>query len=170
MFIGNTSGYIQVFDLQTQKQRKPLFNQAVAGKTVTSIDISADGHYILAGYKQGVLSLWDCSKFRLAHLMTDVAKDDLSSFCTVKILFSPDQNSLCVVAAEDSGRMSRVIITRKLLGKFVHSTIALMKCVNTIEVQRPPKKAGVEASSFCQTACLTAFGANDIVTIVDMRS
>lgn len=90
----------------------------MSGATVTCLEISADGHYILAGYKHGMLALWDCSKFRLAHLMSDVAKDDLSSFCTVKFLFSSDQNSICVAAAEDSGRMSKLIISRKLLGKF----------------------------------------------------
>ena len=73
VFAGNSSGYIQVFDTSSQKQRKPLFDPQLARNQVTCMDISEDGHYLLAGYKKGTLALWDCSRFRLAHLMEDVA-------------------------------------------------------------------------------------------------
>ena len=138
---------------------------------MTCIDISVDGHYLLAGYKHGLLALWDCSKFRLAHLMSDVAADELSAFCTVKILYNGEQNTLCVVAAEESGRMSQVNITRQLLGKYKHQTSVRMKSVNTIAVLRPqPSLQKKERKSFCETACLTAFGANELVTVIDMKS
>ena len=39
------------------------------------IDISEDGHYLLAGYKNGTLVLWDSAKYKKAHVMNDVAKN-----------------------------------------------------------------------------------------------
>ena len=64
-----------MFDTSTQKQRRPLYDAQLAGKEVTCMEISEDGHWLMAGYTDGVLALWDCSRFRLAYLMTDVLKD-----------------------------------------------------------------------------------------------
>ena len=51
------------------------------------MDISENGLYLLAGYKNGRLALWDCSKFRMVHLISDVARDETSTFLNVKILY-----------------------------------------------------------------------------------
>ena len=86
LFLGNSAGYIQIFDIKSQKQLKPLYDVSLAKNEVTCIEISKDGHYLLAGYKQGILALWDCARFRLAHLMRDVAKDESTTFSIVRIL------------------------------------------------------------------------------------
>ena len=117
-FVGNTSGYIQVFDTQSQKQCKPLYHPRLAKNGVACMDISENGQYLLAGYKKGTLALWDCSRFRLAHLMKDIAKDENSAFVNIKILFTAEQNILNVVTTEESGRMRQIQMQRGLLGKF----------------------------------------------------
>ena len=118
IFVGNNAGYIQVFDTLTQKQRKPLYHPRLANNAVTCIDISENGQYLLAGYHKGILALWDCSRFTLAHIMSDVARDVNSAFINVKILFNGEQNILNVATAEESGRMRHILVQRKLLGKF----------------------------------------------------
>ena len=42
-FVGNTSGYIQVFDTQSQKQCKPLYHPRLSKNGVTCMDISENG-------------------------------------------------------------------------------------------------------------------------------
>ena len=54
------------------------------------IDISEDGHYLLAGYKNGMLVLWDSAKYKKAHVMNDVAKTRTSEFAMVKILYTSE--------------------------------------------------------------------------------
>jgi hypothetical protein len=44
------------------------------------MDISEDGHYIAACYERGLLVLWDGVKFKLAHVMKDVAENEKSKF------------------------------------------------------------------------------------------
>ena len=92
IFVGNSTGYIRVFDIQSQKQMKPLFEQSRQQDKVLCIDISEDGHYLLAGYKSGALILWDAAKFKRAHTMNDVAAkgNAVSEFSMVKILFVTD--------------------------------------------------------------------------------
>lgn len=54
---------------------------------VTCIDITEDGHYLLAGYKKGNLILWDANKYKLARAMNDVAKNEITA---AKILYVTD--------------------------------------------------------------------------------
>ena len=67
---------------------KPLYDQQFFQTKVLCLDISEDGNYVLAGYKKGALVLWDSAKFKIAHVMKDVAKNDKSDFSMVKILFT----------------------------------------------------------------------------------
>ena len=62
----------------------------------------------MAGHKKGTLALWDCARFRLAHLMTDVARDESSAFSCVKYLFTGAQGVINLVTSEESGRMRQV--------------------------------------------------------------
>ena len=66
---------------------KQLFDDSLYSHKVLCLDISEDGHYLLAGYKNGQLVLWDSAKFKRAITMNDVAKSAASDFAAVKILF-----------------------------------------------------------------------------------
>jgi len=66
---------------------KPLYDEQVQMNKVTCIDITPDGHYLLAGYKKGTLVLWDANKYKLARIMNDVAKSEITS---AKILYVTD--------------------------------------------------------------------------------
>lgn len=66
---------------------KPLYDDSLASNKVMCIDIADDGHYLLAGYKDGTLVLWDSAKYKKAHTMKDVIKNGGSEFSMVKILF-----------------------------------------------------------------------------------
>ena len=66
---------------------KPLYDDTLFQNKVLCIDISEDGHYLLAGYKSGMLVLWDSAKYKKAHVMNDVAKNAQSEFAMVKLLY-----------------------------------------------------------------------------------
>ena len=125
IFVGNSAGYIRVFDIQTQRQMKPLYDDILFQNKVTCIDISEDGHYLLAGYKNGTLVLWDSSKYKKAHVMNDVAKNAQSEFSMVKLLYTTEQNVIVIVTAEESGRVRLVHITKTYLRGFSHKANSL---------------------------------------------
>ena len=151
---------------------KPLYDQQFFQTKVLCLDISEDGNYVLAGYKKGALVLWDSAKFKIAHVMKDVAKNDKSDFSMVKILFTSDRNELNIVTAEESGRIRLVHITKTLFGGYSHKSNSLyesdLKGAATISVQRPSSLPS-HYSAFCDMSCLTAFGATNLITIVEMR-
>ena len=151
---------------------KPLYDDTLFQNKVLCIDISEDGHYLLAGYKNGMLVLWDSAKYKKAHVMNDVAKNNQSEFSMVKLLYTTEQNVVVIVTAEESGRIRLVHITKTFLGGFNHKANSLyesdLKGCASISVQRPSNLPS-HYSPFCDASCLTAFGATNLITIVEMK-
>ena len=140
---------------------------------MTCIDISEDGHYLLAGYKKGTLVLWDSSKYKMAHIMKDVAKNETCEFTQVKLLFITETNVINIVTAEMSGRVRLVHVTKGgIFSSFSHRANSLyesdLKGVTSITVQRPSSDPYYQ-NRFCNSSCLTAYGATNLVTLVEMR-
>ena len=79
LFAGNSNGYIRAFCTKTQKEQMPLFEERLSGREVACLDISLVGRLLIAAYKGGIVVLWDLMKFKLAHLMTEVARVTSSS-------------------------------------------------------------------------------------------
>jgi len=172
IFVGNSTGYIRVFDTQTHRQMKPLYEDFLFQNKVLCIDIAEDGCYVLAGYKSGTLVLWDSAKYRKAHVMNDVIKNGTSDFSMVKILYVTEQNVINIVTAEESGRVRLVHVTKSFLGGFSHRANSLyekdMQGTATISVQRPSNLPS-HYSPYCDSTCLTAYGATNKISVVEMR-
>jgi WD40 repeat protein len=139
---------------------------------VTCIDISDDGHYLLAGYKKGTLVLWDASKYKMAHIMRDVAKNENSEFTQVKILAESESGVLNIVTSEESGRVRLVHVSKgNFFSSFSHKANSLyesdLQGVATISVQKPSSDP-YYYSNFCNNACIVAFGATNLISLVEM--
>ena len=152
---------------------KPLYDDALFHNKVTCIDISEDGHYLLAGYKKGTLVLWDSNKYKMARIMKDVAKSDQSEFSQVKILYVSEKDVITIVTAEESGRIRLVHVTKgSFFDRYSHQANSLyeadLKGVATISVQRPSSMAAYY-SPYCDQSCLVAYGATNMVSLCEMR-
>ena len=105
---------------------KPLYDPQLHENKVTCIDISEDGHYLLAGYKKGTLVLWDSSKYKMAHMMKDVAKNEHCEFTQVKILYQTSTGVINIVTAEESGRVRLVHVSKgNFFSSFSHKANSL---------------------------------------------
>lgn len=105
MFVGNSSGIIRVFDLKTQKEMKPLMDPQIGAKKVTSIEIADDGGFLISGYKQGVLALWDLIKYKLMRVVMDAHQSDVTN---AKIYYINEVETIFAVSSEDNGAVSQV--------------------------------------------------------------
>jgi WD40 repeat protein len=143
-------GYIRVFDVKSSKEMKPLYDEQVQMNKVTCIDITPDGHYLLAGYKKGTLVLWDANKYKLARIMNDVAKSEITS---AKILYVTEQGTVNMVIAEDVGRIRFVEVYKgNFFGGYNHNAYSLYEerliGAATISVCIPSNLPGY-TSNFC---------------------
>ena len=80
----------------------------------------------MAGYKKGTLVLWDASKYKMAHIMRDVAKNENSEFTQVKILAESESGVLNIVTSEESGRVRLVHVSKgNFFSSFSHKANSL---------------------------------------------
>ena len=79
LFVGNSQGIIRVFDVKTQKEMKPLFdNNYTKNEGVRCIDINGDGGLLLSGYKNGHMALWDLKEYKLLKFLPKVHETDIT--------------------------------------------------------------------------------------------
>ena len=90
----------------------------------------------------------------------------------VKILYTSEDKVLTIVTAEENGRIRLVHINKTLFGNYSHKANSLyesdLKGTATISVQRTSNLPS-HYSPFCDISCLTAYGATNMITIVEMR-
>lgn len=75
LFVGNSKGFIRVFDLQSEaapKDLKPLFGKETMNDKVMCIDVSLNMEYTVAGYESGQVALFDMKSYKLAKIMNEV--------------------------------------------------------------------------------------------------
>ena len=92
LFVGNSSGIIRVFDLKSQKEMKPLAEKGEIGNNkVSCMEISADGGFLISGYKNGGVALWDLVKYKLLRYIKDC---HASEVVNAKIYHISDDESM----------------------------------------------------------------------------
>ena len=111
--MGNSSGIIRVFDMKSQKEMKPLMDEANIGvNKVTCLDISEDGGFLLSGYKKGQVGLWDLINYKLLRYIQDI---HTSEVVNAKIYHMDEGENLYAVSAEDTGRVQLLRFNKKTL-------------------------------------------------------
>ena len=76
IFCGNSVGQIRMFTCEKQHDIDKTFsNKEIEGSnSVTSISISSDGDYFVAGYSNGYLILWETATTKCKKIINDLHK------------------------------------------------------------------------------------------------
>ena len=77
---------------------------------MTSVDISNDGGYLISGYKNGQVALWDLVNYKLIRLLTDLHQSEVSN---AKIYFIDENENIFALSSEDSGKVQFIQFTKK---------------------------------------------------------
>ena len=99
--------------MKTQKEMKPLMDESNLGSNnkVTSLDITPDGGFMISGYKNGQIALWDLVEYKLIKIVSDIHQSDVIN---AKIYYQDESNNtLFAVSAEDSGKVQLIKFTKK---------------------------------------------------------
>lgn len=69
---------------------------------MTSVDISADGGYLISGYKGGQIALWDLVNYKLIRFLGDLHSSEVTN---AKIYFVDESESIFALTAEETGKV-----------------------------------------------------------------
>jgi len=59
---------IRVFDLTNEKEQAALIDSQLDRNKVTALDIWREGKFLVAGHKNGYITLWDLERYRLVKV------------------------------------------------------------------------------------------------------
>lgn len=110
IFVGISQGIIRIFDVRTNEEIKPLFIKKNTINRVMSMDISLEGNYLVAGYSEGNIALFDVLKQKLITEIKDAHSHEIES-----IKFLSTEYPISFVSADKKGILYKASISKTLM-------------------------------------------------------
>ena len=121
-YIGNSQGIIRIFDLSDEKEYTPIVCKEVDGHAVQCIDVHKSGQFLVAGFRNGAILLWDLKKWITIKLITNA-----HSTAVIALKFLKNQK-LSIISSDDSGNVSNIELTKSFFMSSAHSTYLVSNC------------------------------------------
>ena len=115
LYIGYSSGIIKIFSIGNENGLNNLNLNSIETKIdkeikVTCIDISNDSNYLLSGYSNGWIILWDLKTNKSLKLFSE---EHFKYILNVKLIMCDGKN--CTFYSSDiSGKVNKIIMAKKL--------------------------------------------------------
>ena len=110
LFVGNSQGVIRKYSIDKEYDYNAFnlkeVDSLLSNKDVLSMDVSNDGNYLISGYKNGYLCLWDISTAKCKKIVTNLFKSGLIAIKFIK----NDKMKFEMVVSELSGILHYVTL------------------------------------------------------------
>lgn len=121
IYVGNSQGIIRIFDY-SEKEYKPIKAKETEGHSVCCIDVTKNGQYLVCGFKNGYVMLWDLGKWELKKMVTNAHS---TSVLSIKFLKS---TKLAVISSDLAGNVSTIEFAKGIFLSSVNSTYLVSGC------------------------------------------
>lgn len=164
IFVGISQGLIRIFDHHTDEELKPLVlkkNKVVINR-VLSIDVSLDGDYLIAGYANGNLALFDLTRNKLIIEINEVHHHEIK-----QVKFLSIDSPITIMSGDDKGILFKITISRTLLMYSYQSDLVMkrpFKQFCSLSALQPTKKMPREVSEW-HTHNIVAFANTDELNV-----
>lgn len=112
IFVGISQGLIRIFDYHTNEELKPLVSKKSKNtiNRVLCMDVSLTGEYLIAGYAEGNLALFDISRQKLLMDITDVHYHEVEN-----VKFLSIDSPITIVSGDKKGILYKITVTKTLM-------------------------------------------------------
>ena len=110
-FLSDTSGSVYMYSVSRQAEIKVMTPPGKIDYFATSIDVSPNPEFVIAGYSNGYLILWDTKKPSVVHTIKDLHK--------AKIIFGQfsqilEKKKFEIISSDMSGKLVKSFFTNSL--------------------------------------------------------
>ena len=104
LFVGNSQGYTRLYNFEKQTEIKSYFVKEIDvfnNKSVLSMEVSEDGNFLICGYSNGYIIVWETYSTKCKKIVDDVHKSPV-----VKIKFvSGTTSNIKFLSSETDGKV-----------------------------------------------------------------
>ena len=133
LFVGDDTCKIKMYSLDKQFEYKTfyiekisdVFEQEINGKiekcrnSTTCIDVSPMCNYMISGYKNGFIALWDIKSGKCEKILKDeyvVDKTGVLCILALKFLSQSKQNNFSFISSDGRGYVNKITISENFFG------------------------------------------------------
>ena len=147
LFAGDDQGIVHMFSCETQREVKTFkmkdLNEKIprSGRIVSSIDVSKDGNYLVAGYANGFIALWNVPDLKFIYLVTDKHTSKIVGLKFVDAV----RKKYVLISSDQNGQIQKLIIEEKFLHVSVKDDSIYKDSMSTfiIELYKPFKDSSI---------------------------
>ena len=116
----------------------------------TSIDITPNLEFIVIGYSNGYIALWDGLKPQLIHTIKNIQK---TKILVVQFAAISERKIFEFLSTDESGQLLKITLTLKFLTKAVHDMLIYKDSVPTYAMTqfKPLREKQIVLGAFCNT-------------------
>lgn len=118
LFTGDANGLIHIYSCESESEVKTLKYKDLNEKfdknnrAVSSLDISQDGLFLIAGYSNGFITLWSIQSQKLITIITD---KHASRIVALKFIFATEKKFV-LISSDQNGQVQKLIIEKGIFG------------------------------------------------------
>ena len=147
-FLSDTSGSVFMFSVSHESEIKALTPPGKLDYYATSIDVSPNTEFVIAGYSNGYLILWETKKPSIIYTIKDLHNS--------KIIFGQfsqiiEKKKFEIISSDMSGKLLKIVFTQSIFKKSVQDFMIYKDDVPTYAVTqfRPLRNKQVVIGAFC---------------------
>ena len=147
-FLSDTSGSVFMYSVSREQEIKIMTPPGKLDYYVTSIDVSPNAEFVIAGYSNGYLILWETKKPSIIYTIKDLH--------TSKIIFGQfsqiiEKKKFEIISSDMSGKLLKIIFTHSIFKKSVQDFMIYKDDVPTFATTqfRPLRNKQVVIGAFC---------------------
>jgi len=147
-FLSDNSGSLYMYSVSRESELKVMTPPGKIDYYVTSIDVSPNAEFVIGGYSNGYLILWETKKPSIMYTIKDLH--------TSKIIFGQfsqviEKKKFEIISSDTSGKLLKIVFTNSLFKKSVQDFMIYQDDVPTYAITqfRPLRNKQVILGAFC---------------------
>ena len=147
-FLSDTSGSIFMYSVSRESEIKVMTPPGKIDYFATSIDVSPNAEFVIGGYSNGFLILWETKKPSIVYTIKDLHNS--------KIIFGQfsqiiEKKKFEIISSDMSGKLIKTVFTNSIFKKSVQDFMIYKDDVPTYAITqfRPLRNKQVVIGAFC---------------------
>ena len=147
-FLSDTSGSVFMYSVSRESEIKVMTPPGKLDYFATSIDVSPNAEFVIAGYSNGYLIFWDTKKPSIIHTIKELHNS--------KIIFAQfsqiiEKKKFEIISSDMNGKLLKTVFTNSIFKKSVQDFMIYKDDVPTYAITqfRPLRNKQVVIGAFC---------------------